>query len=197
MATTLTWTVGGRDVLVTFDACTSQGFEGVAEPTEHNVERGAPVSDHVRPGARTITLEGTISNRPLTDDGTNGARQVVADGLLSWDTPFDRVRTVDGLLDAAREAGALVTLSTSLRPSVTDLVITRHRAGRSAAIGDAVAVSLELRRLRMVDVRRVQVPEPAQRRGQRQGQRGAQPAGQSADRRSALARALDGARSLL
>lgn len=197
MATTLTWTVGGRDVLVTFDACTSQGFEGTAEPTEHNVERGAPVSDHVRPGARTITLEGAISNRPLTDDGTNGSRQVARDGALVWDTPFDRVRTVDALLQAAVDAGALVTVSTSLRPSVTECVITRHRADRSAAIGDAVQVSLELRRLRMVDVRRVQVPEPAQRRGQRQGQRGAQPGGQTADRRSALARALDGARSLL
>lgn len=206
MATTITWEAGGRAVAVTLDAATTQGFEVTAEPTEHAVERGADVSDHVKPGPRTFTLEGVITNAPLVDDGTNPARadtRPVADGrgrsftVFAWDAPFDRVRAVDGLLTDLVESGALVTLSTGLRPSSSDLVVTRYRAERSAAVGDAVQVSIELRRVRLVSVRRVEVPEPAQRRGQRQGQRGAQAAGQAADRRSALARALDSARGLL
>jgi hypothetical protein len=206
MATTLTWETGGRSVAVTLDAAPSQGFEITAEPTEHAVERGADITDHVRPGPDTITLEGVITNTPMVDDGSNPSRGDVravplGDGrsvnVFAWDAPFDRVRTVDTLLRDLVAAGALVTLATGLRPEVTDLVVTRYRADRSATIGDAVQVSLELRRVRLVSVRRVEIPAPAQRRGQRQGQRGAQPAGQTADRRSALARALDSARTLL
>ena len=206
MATTLTWEVRGRAVAVTLDAATDLSFEVTAEPTEHAVERGADITDHVKPGARTFTIEGTITNTPILDDGTNPARgsvRPVALGggrsvsVFEWDAPFDRVRAVDTLLAELVEAGSLVTLSTSLRPQVTDLVVTRHKAARSATIGDAVQVSLELRRVRLVSVRRVEIPDPAQRRGQRQGQRGGQPAGAAADRRSALARALDSARTLL
>lgn len=206
MATTITWEAGGRAVAVTLDAATTQGFEVTAEPTEHAVERGADVSDHVKPGPRTFTLEGVITNAPMVDDGTapaRGAVRPVPDGrgrtftVFAWDAPFERVRVVDELLTELVESGALVTLSTGLRPSSTDLVGTRYRAERSAVVGDAVQVSIELRRVRLVTVRRVEVPDPAQRRGQRQGQRGALAAGQTADRRSALARALDSARSLL
>lgn len=206
MATTITWEAGGRAVAVTLDAATTQGFEVTAEPTEHAVERGADVSDHVKPGPRTFTLEGVVTNAPMVDDGTapsRGATRPVPDGrgrtftVFAWDAPFERVRVVDELLTELVESGALVTLSTGLRPSSPELVVTRYRAERSTTVGDAVQVSIELRRVRLVTVRRVEVPDPAQRRGQRQGQRGAQAAGQTADRRSALARALDSARSLL
>ena len=206
MATVLSWEVGGRTVAVTLDACVTLGIEISAEPTEHAVERGASVSDHVRPGHDTITLEGTITQTPLVDDGSApsraGLRSVVlrpgaGASVWGWESPWDRVRTVDSLLRDAVSSGALATLRTGLRPEVTSLAITRYRAERTAAIGDAISVTLELRRIRLVSVRRVEVPVPAQRRGQRQAQRGAQTAGQTADRRSALARALDGVRTLL
>jgi hypothetical protein len=47
VATTLTWETGGRIVAVALDACTTQAHEITAEPTEHAVERGAAISDHV------------------------------------------------------------------------------------------------------------------------------------------------------
>lgn len=206
MATTLTWETGGRIVAVTLDACTTQAHEITAEPTEHAVERGAAISDHVRPGHDTFTLEGTVSQTPIVDDGSApsrastrsvGLRTGAGASVWGWETPWERVRTVDSLLRELVVSGTLATLSTGLRPDVSDLVVTRYRADRSATIGAAVGVTLELRRVRLVSVRRVEVPVPAQRRGQRQAQRGAQSAGQTSERRSALARALDGARSLL
>jgi hypothetical protein len=206
MATTITWETGGRSVAVTLDAATEQGFEVTAEPTDHAVERGADIADHVKPGPRTFTVEGVITNTPIADDGAGpvrgSVRSVPLGGgrsalVFAWDSAFDRVRTVDALLADLVDAGGLVTYATSLRPSVEDVVVTRYKATRSATIGDAVAVSLELRRVRLVSVRRVEVPDPAQRRGQTRGERGGQPAGATADRRSALARALDSARTLL
>jgi hypothetical protein len=206
VATTLTWETGGRIVAVTLDACTTQAHEITAEPTEHAVERGAAISDHVRPGHDSFTLEGVVSQTPVTDDGFAPSRASTRSvplrngasaSVWGWETPWERVRAVDELLRELVVSGALVTLSTGLRPDVSDVVVTRYRADRSVTIGDAVSVTLELRRVRLVSVRRVEVPAPAQRRGQRQAQRGAQPGGQTADRRSALARALDGARSLL
>ncbi|NBP03536.1 MAG: hypothetical protein EBU90_26275 [Proteobacteria bacterium] len=206
MAAVLSWQTGGRVVAVSLDACVTFGAEITAEPTEHAVERGASISDHVRPGHDTFTLEGTITQTPIVDDGsapsraglrTVALRPGASTSTWGWESPWERVRAVDALLRDAVASGALATLATGLRPEVSDLVITRYRAERSTAIGDAIGVTLELRRIRLVSIRRVEVPVPAQRRGQRQAQRGAQTAGQSSDRRSALARALDGARSLL
>ncbi len=206
MATTITWETGGRSVAVTLDAATEQGFEVTAEPTDHAVERGADITDHVKPNHRTFTVSGVITNTPIVDDGSGPVRgsersRPLGGGrsvrVFAWDEDHDRVAVADALLADLVDAGGLVTYSTSLRPEVTDLVVTRYKAARSSVIGDAVQVDLELRRVRLVSVRRVEVPDPAQRRGQTRGQRGGQPAGAAADRRSALARALDGARTLL
>jgi hypothetical protein len=200
MATVLTWTnAGGVRVAVTLDAAERQSFESTAEPAEHAVERGPNVSDHVKQNGDTFTVEGVVSNTPILDDGRAGSARgsvqpltLMVGGVpvtlstLQWSQAFDRAKFVDGLLLAAKEAGALVTYTTSLR-EVPDCIVTRYRVDRDAATGNALALALTLQRLRLVNVRRVEVPDPAQRRGQQTRQRGSQPAQTpAAARRSAL-----------
>src|SRR5581483_4542634 len=50
-----------------FDAVTNEQTEHTATATEHPVEQGANVSDHVRDQLDRVTLEVVVSNTPVTD----------------------------------------------------------------------------------------------------------------------------------
>jgi hypothetical protein len=176
------------------DAAKLYGFEHVAEIPEHAVEAGAPVSDHIRPVNPTCSIEGLITNTPVLVpttqmEGVTRAPAVLTLGggaqitVQQWSGPFDRVKACDALLAELATKGELLRVFTGLR-IVEDLGITRYRAERSG--GDAVAVTIELKRVRIVSTARATVP--AVRRVQVRAQRGAQPV----DDRSALARGLDG-----
>jgi hypothetical protein len=49
-----------------FDAVITEGHDRTAMVTEHTVEQGSAVVDHVRPNPQTLTLEVFISNVPIT-----------------------------------------------------------------------------------------------------------------------------------
>lgn len=169
--TFLQWDQDGQTIGLEVDATPSQGYESTAETTDHPVENGAAVIDHVRPGNDTFTLEGIISNAPVLVPTTQmggvtrsvGAVPITVDGkteqatALRWSAPFDRVRICDALLRSAVKAGAVVALTTGLR-SEENLVITRYGASRATEVGQAVAITLEFRQLRIVTTQRVAVP---------------------------------------
>lgn len=52
---------------IEFDVVSSENHDVSATATEHPVEKGAPISDHVRPNLIKISLEGVITNAPLID----------------------------------------------------------------------------------------------------------------------------------
>ena len=207
MRTLIEWTdASGATVLVELDVTNTEAHEATAEVTEHPVEVGAPVSDHVRPGNPTLTLEGWVALAPLVVPRADAAAPLTGSvraatsrgvtlSVLQWDTALDRRRVVDALLSAVVESSTLLTVTTSLR-TTTDLAVTRYRVDRAAETSGVLALTLDLTRVRKVSTLRASVPEPAQRRGQSARQRGAQPA-RPTDRRSTLARSLDSARSLL
>jgi len=193
---TLTWTSGGAEIAVDLDITSSQGFERTAEVTEHAVEQGAPIADHVKPQSALITLECVISNSPIIvpsgqlQGATRAASSVtLATGeratVLAWSTPFDRVREVDALLDDLVQARELVSLTTAMR-FAENLILTRYKGLRETGGGDSLGVTLELKAVRIVGTQRVAVP--AVRRLQVPQTRGTQPT----DDRSTLARLLDG-----
>lgn len=70
----LKWTPEGapRQTLQ-FDVVTNEQQEGSSEITEHPVEVGPNVTDHVRSKLNVVTIEGFISNEPLYDTGERGA----------------------------------------------------------------------------------------------------------------------------
>ncbi len=177
------------------DAVGLLGFDQVAEVTEHPVETGPAVADHIRPQNGTIVLEGVITNAPIVLPATqmNGAALAsgsvaLPDGsratALRFSSAFDRVRDCDATLRALAEAGALVSLSTGLR-SVDSLAIARHHVERNAETGESIKITVELKRVKLATTARA--PVPAVRRAQVQLERGAQPA----DNRTALGRLQD------
>lgn len=66
----LFWESGSALELLVFDATPRTVVTAGASVTEHAVERGANVADHVRPSARKITVEAVVSNSPSTVPST-------------------------------------------------------------------------------------------------------------------------------
>lgn len=186
MSTLLQWEEAGETVGLEIDVTPAEGYESTAEVTEHPVETGSAIADHVRPGNPTVTLEGLITHAPVRVPTTQTRGLARAPGnvelrvsgetvrvtLQRWSGPLDRVRACDALFAALVEAGTVVSLTTSLRVT-ENLVITRYKVDRSAATGDALPITLELRKLRVVSTSRVAVP--AVRRLQPVEPRGPQP----------------------
>jgi hypothetical protein len=87
---------------------------------------------------------------------------------------FNRARAIDEQLRALRDAGQLLTVRTGFR-EITSVVIQAYKVTREAETGNTLALSLELRRIRIASSLLVQVTDPVQRRGQRTQNRGNQP----------------------
>lgn len=177
---------GDGYLALSFDCVEREGYESTAEATEHAVDSGVVIADHLKRNPDTITLDAMVSNSPLVlprshTDGvtgsvqpttlTVGGRELKA-SVLTWSGPFNRVRAVDEVLQAL--VGTAVLRYTGTLRTVEDLVLTRYRVERDVASGDALPVTIELRRIRRATVQRV--PVPAQRRAQPVVARGQQPA---------------------
>lgn len=178
---TLEWqTDDGRLERLSFDAAVTEDLEATAQATEHPVESGVAVVDHVRPNAETVGLEAVVTNTPVVAPGdhADGAvgqtvsrtlrvgGQSVAVNVLGFTQAFDRVRAVDAALRALREAAQLLKVYTSLRV-LEDVVIERYKVTRSAESAHALFVTLELRKVRIATTARVAAPRRARRRLER------------------------------
>lgn len=198
--TLIQWTdAAGATGALEVDATMTRGWETAAEVSEFPVESGTDVTDNIRAKNGTITMEGVISNTPVVlpstqMDGITLAPGSVAlpggDGaqkatLFRWSGVFDRRKACDGILRAISEAGAPVSLTTSLR-TMTDLGITRYKVDEDGDTGESLKFIMEFKALRIATTQRA--PVPAVRRLQVTAPRAVQPP----DNRSTLARALDG-----
>jgi hypothetical protein len=183
----LTWTQGDETIALELDVATTETYTASAEVTEHPVETGSAVADHVRPASDTFTVEGLVSNDPIRVPTTQmrGAtrtvavldlpigKEVVKVAVGQWSSTFDRVRDCHALFAALVRQGTVVSLAGSLSTEA-DLVLIGYRVSRTADTGGALPVTLDLKRLRRVSTARA--PVPTIRRAQVPQQRGPQPA---------------------
>ncbi len=58
-----------QSLIVVFDQTQSEGHEATAEVTEHPVEQGSNIADHVRQNPIGLTLEMFVTNTPIEDIG--------------------------------------------------------------------------------------------------------------------------------
>lgn len=120
-----------NDVLL--DASITETHQGDAEVTEHPIETGGNIVDHVRPKAETLTLEGIISNTPI------------AQGKHEEDTVqgnYNRLR-------AMKDEGQLLTIRTRLR-TYANMVMTSFQVPRNAQTGDVLRFTATFKQIRFV-----------------------------------------------
>jgi hypothetical protein len=100
----------GNFKTLVFDAVLSEDWHPSATVTEHPVEDGANVADHVRVGLMTCTLKIHVTNEPTGDNQFATAQNTVMDlDVTSWSNGLDlavQVAQIAGL--AADVAGTAV-----------------------------------------------------------------------------------------
>jgi hypothetical protein len=151
------------------DAALRETHTHEAEATEHPVEKGANITDHIRQKPDGLTIEGVFTNTQLSEDGVT--RAIETGGVIFETTVLADEESRAGAvgyaeacyrkLVEAKEAGKLVSVVTGLR-SYDNMAITSITVPRDATIGDAVQFTIVLKQIIIVSTRltKVDVREP-------------------------------------
>jgi hypothetical protein len=129
---------------VTIDATISEEHSSEADVTEHPVEQGSAITDHIRAKPRRLTLNGVISDTPLT--------------ALNFD-PGTTDRPVQAWQELKRiqEQAELVDVVTSLE-SYYNMALESLSCTRDAQKGQALHFTASLREVIKADAQTVAAP---------------------------------------
>ncbi len=181
---------GGGGLL--FDVVTGETHTIQNEITEHPVESGANVTDHVRSMLDTISLEVFVSNTPtmfqdrffgqdigeyravpIAPPGNEDARiSELAATVIQWENPVNNVSETYRLLRKWRDDAELLTVVTPLW-DYTNMLIREVSVPRTAKEGTGAKMTIELKQIRLVEVRLVPTPIPTEVRGKKSSDKGA------------------------
>lgn len=168
---------------VSFDVLVSENHKLEAQVTEHPVETGANINDHIRRMPRKGTLVGLVTNHPLKGRAElpSDLRQKLADignttylgtvaqqyGLASRPTltasdfasleaPTNRAEDAWSLFKRLWETGEPVTISTGLE-RYTDVFVTSVSTDRTSDTGEALRFTVEFQEVRFVTLTDVEI----------------------------------------
>lgn len=106
---TISYSAGGALAVIEFDATLGETHPFSNVITEHPVEKGVNVTDHVRPEVDRVTVEAFVTNAPTRVPGSNldGATGSVQNLELDVPTTTDLPIQIPGVGAALRGSGAL------------------------------------------------------------------------------------------
>lgn len=123
------------------DAAITVSPKAEVQVTDHPVEKGGDVSDHARNKPEMLTIEGLISNTPITRD--QGSRIVTSQGVQFETTALaDNPAGVSGYAETAFEIllgmrGKYLTVATERR-TYKNMLLTSVEAPQDARTGDVL-----------------------------------------------------------
>jgi len=142
--------------LVEFDASISETHSDSAETSDHPVEDGSDITDHIRVLPKTIEINGVITNTPIIFLATLQAKSPVTGDLTRT---LDRVETGYQQLQDFMNRGILVDVITSLR-TYSNMVLLSMAVTRDAASGNILDCTLSLREMKIATAMSIDVPVP-------------------------------------
>lgn len=193
------WTVDSQSTTVLFDASIKEDFDGTAQIPDHPVEKGQSITDNIRPMPDMLHITAMITNTPIVQKvflpSTASAGQIRRKDLptgqkyigiplpppqpanvLQFDSAIDRVTEATSALVGAKNLGALITVTTSLR-TYENYAIESVGIPRDAQNGtNAVILSVSLKQIRTVDVVVTSAPASTQEK-----KRGSKPTREATD----------------
>lgn len=142
------------DTLVV-DCSVKEEHTAEVEVTDHAVERGSAITDHARPKPEELTLEGIVSNTPLSSFQVT--RAVTQDGVtLQTTAQSNNARGMPGAAELAytqlrslRDTAKLVTIVTQLR-TYDNMAMTSLKVPREDKIGDVLKFEAKFKQVRIV-----------------------------------------------
>lgn len=167
-------------VLVAFviDVATEERHQISTAVTEHEVERGVDITDHVRRQRDPLTIAITITDTPLFLAGEETRLTRCVD---SWEQ-----------IEDAANRGLRATIATTLK-TYENMVILNAHVTRRAADGTWIQAELTFVPIREVSSELVDDPVPARERDRRQVSRGAQGTEEASPRLRSIAQRSVGA----
>jgi hypothetical protein len=200
----LLYTVNDEIRTVVFDATISENHATSAVATEHTVEQGVSISDHVRPERERLSVEVHVTNTPVRSPNVDGASGAVRSLELSQRArPFRRLAKVQssGEVEPAEveetsstvqanilqfdsdfdRVGTVYELLTRLCKEGVEVVLVTVDIGvpMTAEFRHSIKFTMELVEIRFAETETVATPEPLETRAERRQRRGAQGAGES------------------
>ncbi len=129
--------------VLTLDASLEETHTSASEVTEHPVEEGTNISDHIRRLPETLVINGVVTNHPLfLLPSFTAPSPIQGDNL----TLSDRVKAAYDKLKEIHDAGTVVKVVTSLR-DYTNMAITGFSVLRNAASGDVLNATISMREI--------------------------------------------------
>lgn len=141
---------------VILDATLSETHTNTNQVTDHPVEDGSIISDHINRQPDTLDLVGTVSDFPVYWLGGTMAPSPI-DGDAT--RPKDRVALAYGELRRIMIEGELITVVTTLR-EYENMAIISLTVSRDAGTGKSLPVTISLREIILVETKEVAIPEP-------------------------------------
>lgn len=154
---------------LTVDASLSEQHTSEVEVTEHPVEVGASITDHLRPKPDMLVLEGVVSNDPMPSSADPDLPRSSGTALFSTHSESDATRAGQAYrtLLALKESGHLITVVTSLR-SYDNMALKSLSVPRSPQSGQALRFSATFIEVKLVSNREVVLPaQPKQKLGKK------------------------------
>lgn len=124
--------------------------------TAHPVERGAKITDHLRPEPDEVTIEGIVSNTPIGRVAQTRAVSFAGTTFASATTGGSNFGTPGyaeeafAKLEQIASQGALVTLATELK-TYTDMALVSLNVPRDKTTGDALRFTATFRKIILVE----------------------------------------------
>ncbi len=129
--------------VLTLDASLEETHTSASEVTEHPVEEGTNISDHIRRLPETLVINGVVTNHPLFLLPSFTAPSPIQGDNLALS---DRVKAAYDKLKEIHDAGTIVRVVTSLR-DYTNMAITGFSVLRNAPNGDVLNATISMREI--------------------------------------------------
>jgi hypothetical protein len=142
--------------LVQLDASVEETHVDTAEVSEHPVETGVNVADHVRRLPPSLDIQGVVTNTPVIFLASLQAESPL---LGSLKRTSDRVGAAYDELQRIMQDGEAVTVATSLR-FYADMILTSLSVARNAQNGNSLNVTMSLKKIIKAETLEVEMATP-------------------------------------
>lgn len=151
---TISWQgESGQTFSITLDASLHEQHTGTATITDHPVETGSNVTDHIRPDPDMLTIEGIVSNTPLFLPGDLPAARLISQEISATSKSSDNRQKIRG---AQKTLGDIAPVPLPFVSGIPIGLADQADVGRQVPGGRLVAVvktfDVEFDRVGEVDV---------------------------------------------
>lgn len=169
---------------IEFDASVQEGHTSSAEITQHPVEEGVDITDHIRALPDDLSVNVIVSNNPPIV-----LASLRAEPVTGFSDPASRAEDACTFLRGIIKSNQTVGFSTTLR-EYTNMAIATMSVDRDATTGNIANINMSLREIKVATTETVAAPEPVakgRRRKNKQGKKAkSSPAPATAEKSTSL-----------